>query len=176
MIEEKRSIPGTLESIQDFKNNVAKKEERTKGSDVRRESMESLSRENKGHILLGGCELFIHQYLMRHRKHTQDTHTPHSKQTPYLKEHQSYIVLNSDIFPNASNLTTSGLKNVTSVLLREVAVISCMTFGAGGTNGGASEMFISSNKILQLNRLLSEWHPILSFYTSYHLGAVRKGR
>lgn len=33
--------------------------------EILKQSMESLFKENKGRILLGGCELFIHQYLMR---------------------------------------------------------------------------------------------------------------
>ena len=43
--------------------------------------MESLFKEKKDLILLGGCELFIHQYLVRYRKHT------HDKPMQYNKEH-----------------------------------------------------------------------------------------
>lgn len=43
------------------------------------------------------------------------------------------LFLNSDIFPNASNLTSSALKNMTRVLLREVAMISCMIIWGWGS-------------------------------------------
>lgn len=64
--------------------------------------MEPLFKENKGHILLGGCEPCIHQYLMRYSKHTQ-AHT-HSKQTQYSEEHQSYTVFKFRYIPKRFQL------------------------------------------------------------------------
>lgn len=100
--------------------------------------MESLSKEKKDLILLGGCELFIHQYLLRYRKHT------HDKPMQGKKEHCRHTMLklqNSAIFSNSSDLPSS-LKKVTMVFLREMAIFQYIIFGGRGACGADGEIFI----------------------------------
>lgn len=87
--------------------------------------MELLFKEKKGFILQGGCELLIHQYLMRYIKRT------HEEQMQYQKEHKAYNVLNSDVFPSPYNIWP---QESDSVLLRETAIPNnSMILGGEGT-------------------------------------------